>query len=79
MPVPVVERIKVIDADSHISEPPNLWTDRISSKWLNGGCREEHPEMQLLPSDYFKRQVYACRWFEEQSALKAIEQTGADN
>ena len=31
MPSLVVDRIPVIDADSHISEPPNLWTDRGGS------------------------------------------------
>ncbi|MDZ7726771.1 MAG: hypothetical protein U5Q44_00480 [Dehalococcoidia bacterium] len=30
----VVERIKVIDADSHVSEPADLWTSRVSTaKW----------------------------------------------
>jgi predicted TIM-barrel fold metal-dependent hydrolase len=33
----------------------------------------------MLPSEYFKRQCYACFWFEEKSALAAIEQVGADN
>jgi predicted TIM-barrel fold metal-dependent hydrolase len=33
----------------------------------------------MLPSEYFKRQVYACFWFEQKSAIKAIEAIGADN
>ena len=48
-------------------------------QWLNSGCREEHPEMDMLPSEYFRRQCYGCFWFEEKSALKAIEAVGADN
>ncbi len=29
--------------------------------------------MDLLPSEYFKRQVYACFWFEQQSAIDAMK------
>jgi predicted TIM-barrel fold metal-dependent hydrolase len=28
----------------------------------------------LLPSEYFRRQIYGCFWFEEASARSAIEQ-----
>ena len=31
MAAPVVERIRVIDA--HVSEPEDLWTSRVSSRW----------------------------------------------
>jgi predicted TIM-barrel fold metal-dependent hydrolase len=27
------ERIPIIDADSHIAEPPDLWLSRVASKW----------------------------------------------
>ncbi|NCY15942.1 MAG: amidohydrolase [Actinobacteria bacterium] len=42
-------------------------------QWLNGGVRDEHPEYDLLPSEYFERQIYGCFWFEEQVARNAIE------
>ena len=29
----IAERFNVIDVDTHIIEPPDLWTSRISSKW----------------------------------------------
>ncbi|HKK52725.1 MAG TPA: amidohydrolase, partial [Myxococcota bacterium] len=29
------ERYKVIDVDTHITEPPGVWTDRVASKWGN--------------------------------------------
>jgi predicted TIM-barrel fold metal-dependent hydrolase len=35
-------------------------------QWRNGGIYGEHPEYDLLPSEYFKRQIYACFWFEEE-------------
>ncbi len=42
-------------------------------QWRNGGVAKEHPEYDLLPSEYFERQIYACFWFEEQSARQALE------
>ena len=35
---------------------------------------EAHPEIDLLPSEYFRRQIYGCFWFEADSARFAIEQ-----
>ena len=40
---------------------------------------KEHPEYELLPSEYFRRQIYGCFWFERDTALSAIEQLGPDN
>ncbi len=49
----VVERIKVIDADSHISEPEDLWTSRVSrQKWGD-----------LVPHVKFDPQISEDRWF----------------
>jgi hypothetical protein len=47
-------------------------------QWRNGGVVDEHPEYDLLPSEYFRRQIYGCFWFEEQSARDAIH-TFPDN
>ncbi len=48
-------------------------------QWQNCGVAKEHPEYDLLPSEYFRRQIYGCFWFERDTALAAIEQLGADN
>lgn len=42
-------------------------------QWINLGLAKENPEMTLLPSEYFKRQVYGSFWFEDAPALDAIE------
>jgi len=47
-------------------------------QWQNSGLVSEHPEYDLLPSEYFARQIHACFWFEEDGARKAIE-SYADN
>ena len=43
-------------------------------QWRNGGVSKEHPEWKLLPSEYFRRQVYACFWFEREALGTAIDQ-----
>jgi len=43
-------------------------------QWRNGGVTVEHPEYDLLPSEYFRRQIYGCFWFEEEGARFALEQ-----
>jgi predicted TIM-barrel fold metal-dependent hydrolase len=53
--------------------------DALDWQWKNCGVALEHPEYELLPSEYFRRQIYGCFWFERDSALHAIEQLGADN
>lgn len=34
--------------------------------------------LSLLPSDYFRRQVYGCFWFERESVVHAVDALGAD-
>ncbi|HEX9995480.1 MAG TPA: amidohydrolase family protein [Acidimicrobiales bacterium] len=48
-------------------------------QWLNCGVPREHPEYDLLPSEYFRRQIYGCFWFETDTAMSAIDQLGADS
>jgi predicted TIM-barrel fold metal-dependent hydrolase len=53
--------------------------ESLDWQWKNCGVPQEHPEYDLLPSEYFQRQIYGCFWFEQQSALHAIDQLGAGN
>jgi uncharacterized protein len=53
--------------------------DALDWQWKNCGVAKEHPEYDLLPSEYFRRQIYGCFWFETESARHAIERLGADN
>jgi uncharacterized protein len=49
--------------------------------WLWSECKvsREHPDYDLLPSEYFKRQIYACFWFEDAAAVSfAVDQLGPD-
>jgi len=42
-------------------------------QWRNGGVTGEHPEYDLLPSEYFRRQIYGCFWFENEGIQTALE------
>jgi predicted TIM-barrel fold metal-dependent hydrolase len=42
-------------------------------QWKNGGVFREHPEYELIPSEYFRRQIHGCFWFEESGLAKALE------
>lgn len=53
--------------------------DALDWQWKNCGVGKEHPEYELLPSEYFRRQIYGCFWFEAENARYAIERLGPDN
>ncbi len=63
--------LNFVSVESGVGWVPYM-LEAIDWQWLNSGVRQEHPEMDLLPSEYFKRQVYACFWFEQQSAIDAM-------
>jgi predicted TIM-barrel fold metal-dependent hydrolase len=42
-------------------------------QFMGSQTRVEHPEYDLLPSEYFKRQIYGCFWFENEGLRSALE------
>jgi predicted TIM-barrel fold metal-dependent hydrolase len=49
-------------------------------QWVNCGVPEEHPEYDLLPSEYFRRQIFGSFWFERaDTLLPSIASLGADS
>jgi predicted TIM-barrel fold metal-dependent hydrolase len=71
-------RLDFVSVESGIGWIP-FALEALDWQWKNCGVREEHPEYDLLPSEYFRRQIYGCFWFERDSALDAIGRLGADN
>jgi predicted TIM-barrel fold metal-dependent hydrolase len=76
----VLERhptLKVVSVESGIGWIPFML------EALDYQLREANPEsckhLSMLPSEYFKRQIYACFWFEENNVLADIERIGVDN
>jgi predicted TIM-barrel fold metal-dependent hydrolase len=41
-------------------------------QWRNGGVAREHPEYDLLPSEYFRRQIHGCFWYERDAVTPAL-------
>jgi predicted TIM-barrel fold metal-dependent hydrolase len=53
--------------------------DLLDWQWLNCGVRGEHPEYDLLPSEYFSRQIFISFWFERTTLQFALDRLGPDN
>jgi len=43
-------------------------------QFIHSQTRREHPEYDLLPSEYFRRQICGCFWFECEGARNALAQ-----
>ena len=71
-------RLKFVSVESGVGWVPFL-LEAMDWQFHNAGAHIEHPELELLPSEYFARQIYSCFWFERASARAAIEQLGADH
>ncbi len=41
-------------------------------QWTNGDVAKEHPGYDLLPSEYFRRQIYGSFWFERKGVEAAL-------
>ena len=60
--------LKLVSVESGVGWIPAL-LETCDWQWRNGGVLDEHPEYDLLPSEYFRRQIYGCFWFEEEAAV----------
>jgi predicted TIM-barrel fold metal-dependent hydrolase len=65
-------RLKFVSVESGVGWIPGV-LETFDWQWKGGGIREEHPEYDLLPTEYFRRQIFGCFWFEQASALNTIE------
>jgi predicted TIM-barrel fold metal-dependent hydrolase len=53
--------------------------EAMDYQFQGNSVREERPEFNLLPSEYFARNVYACYWFEQVAPRRLIDKIGPDN
>lgn len=70
--------LNFISVESGIGWIPFL-LESLDWQFHNCGIRQEHPEFDLLPSEYFARQIYGCFWFEGGAGRAAIDLLGADH
>ncbi|MCA9511701.1 MAG: amidohydrolase family protein [Myxococcota bacterium] len=64
-------RLQMVSVESGVGWIPFV-VEGLDWQWKNNGVRKEHPEYDLLPSEYFRRQIYASFWFEEGGLADAI-------
>ena len=65
-------KLRFVSVESGIGWLPGV-LETFDWQWGNSAIREAHPGYDLLPSEYFRRQIYGCFWFEEAAARVAIE------
>ena len=65
-------RLNFVSVESGVGWIPFV-LEGLDYQWLNMGAHKEHPERDLQPSEYFRRQVYACFWFERESARRVLD------
>jgi predicted TIM-barrel fold metal-dependent hydrolase len=63
--------VNFVSVESGVAMIPGA-LEAFDWQWRNGGVAEEHPEYDLLPSEYFRRQIYGCFWYERAAALPAL-------
>ena len=71
-------KIKFVSVESGIGWIPFV-LEALDYQYSGNNVAEEHPEFDGLPSEYFKRNVYACYWFEQIAPRRLIDKVGADN
>lgn len=64
-------KLKFVSVESGASWLPFL-VESLDWQWLNSGAARAYPD-RLLPSDYFRRQVYGSFWFEKDLLQRSIE------
>jgi len=69
--------LKLVSVESGIGWIPFLL--EMLDYQVGQGRSEYYTDMKLLPSEYFRRQIYACFWFERRNAPYMIKAVGVDN
>jgi predicted TIM-barrel fold metal-dependent hydrolase len=69
--------LKLVSVESGIGWVPFLL--EMLDYQVGQGRSEYYTDMKLLPSEYFRRQVYACFWFERRNSPYMIQAVGVDN
>src|SRR5437773_719240 len=71
-------QIKFVSVESGIGWIPFV-LEALDYQFRGNEVAEEHPEFDLLPSEYFARNVYACYWFEQTAPCRLLDKVGVEN
>ena len=69
--------IKFVSVESGIGWIPFV-LEALDYQFIDNEVQKDRPDLELLPSEYFARNVYACYWFEQVAPKHLIEEVGAD-
>ena len=64
-------KLDMVSVESGVGWLP-AYLEAADWQFSNSETRKEHPEYDLLPSEYFQRQIYGCFWFEQRNVVSAI-------
>ena len=70
-------QVKVVSVESGIGWIPFM-LEALDYEWEETNSVSEYA-LPLKPSDYFRRQIYACFWFEKAAPTRLIDEIGEDN
>jgi predicted TIM-barrel fold metal-dependent hydrolase len=70
-------RVKVVSVESGIGWIPFL-LEALDYEWTETASQGEMA-LRMPPSEYFRRQVYGCFWFERTAPRRLVDAIGADN
>ena len=71
------KRLKIVSVESGIGWIPFV-LESIDYEWQETGSQGEQA-LTMPPSEYFKKHIYGCFWFERTAPTKLIDQVGEDN
>ncbi len=71
-------KLKFVSVESGVGYMPSV-LETMDWQWQNSRVALEHPEYDLIPSEYFRRQMYACFWFEKGAMFETAVQLYPDN
>lgn len=69
--------IKFVSVESGIGWIP-FALEALDYQFLGNRVPEERPDLDMLPSEYFARNIYACYWFEQIAPRRLIDKVGVD-
>jgi predicted TIM-barrel fold metal-dependent hydrolase len=70
-------RLKIVSVESGIGWIPFV-LESIDYEWEETGSIQEK-KLERKPSDYFRKHIYGCFWFEKTAPIHLIDVVGEDN
>ncbi len=69
--------IQFVSVESGIGWVPFV-LEALDYQFIGNRVSEERPDLDMLPSEYFARNVFACYWFEQIAPRRLIDKVGVD-